>query len=340
MIMEEAVNAREGAPRVALDPDSRMLEAISRTNPENPFHTPAFARALARRGGRTVAFLAGDAGTTVGCTGLLTRGRVECDLRITSAPAAPANHPIWAAITTMARGQGGTRLRLQSFGSPATHLPALPGERDREQRREYVLTLAADAPPPALSTNHRRNVRRAQRSGISVAETVEPDAADLHAALIDQSMARRRERGEAVGGPTAADGFRDLLAAGAASLFQAQAADTTVLASLLILAAPRGAYYHSAGTSPAGMQAGAAHLLVTTAAERLAGRGVNRFNLGGAAFDAAGLARFKSGFGATVVTLEAATFDLADGPRRTLVWLARGLRAGCARVRGPLAVRS
>ncbi|MDZ7829160.1 MAG: GNAT family N-acetyltransferase [Halofilum sp. (in: g-proteobacteria)] len=317
-----------------LDPDEELLRAVAEAEPENPFHTPAFARARMRRGERAAAFLAAAAGESRGCTGFVAQGRIHRDLNIVSAPAIDADHPLWGAIEDFCGREGITRLRVQTFGSMARGIPSLGNELFRAPRREFVLALGPECPPLTLSSNHRRNVRRAERAGIEVHERDDPEAGETHATLIGASMSRRRHRGEGVSSETAADPFHHFLATGAGTVFQARDAQGTVLSSMLVLQSARGAYYHSAGTSPEGMKSGASQLLVATVAERLRDRGITRFNLGGAGEEQTGLARFKSGFRPETVELEAATFDVARGARRTLIGIAEGLRSQAARLRG------
>ena len=314
--------------RAELDPDAALLRAIAEAAPENPLHTPAFAHAQRLRGRRIVAFLVAAAQAAhVGCTGFIAQGRLHRDLEIPSAPAAEPDHPIWEAIGQFCSDTGVTRLRVQSLGSQNLRIPCLGRTLSRSARREYVMDLRTALQSAAFSSNHRRNVRRAQRSGICMAETADPTASETHVGLIDSSMSRRQEKGEQASTGTAPDSFRCLLQAGAGVIFQARTPEGAVVSSLLVLLSERGAYYHSAGTSPEGMRSGASQFLVAKAAELLRGRGMDVFNLGGAAAEQDGLARFKLGFGATPVELEAASFDVASGPRRGAVAIANGLRS-------------
>lgn len=120
-------------------------------------------------------------------------------------------------------------------------------------------------------------------------------------------MERREQRGESVPSVQPDPFDRALLVSRAAELFQAYDG-TSVLSSILVLRAPLGAYYQSAGTSPEGMELGASQFLISSVAAILQGEGMHLFNLGGAGDESPGLQRFKSGFGAHPVPLEAATF--------------------------------
>jgi len=325
--MSRAMTPADAATEARLDPGEALLRAVAESAPENPFVSPAYVRARMLRDERPVAFFAGSQTARVGCLGFVVTGRLHRDLNIISAPDAPADHPIWTAIGALCEGEGITRLRVQTFGSTGAAIPALGRERLRTPRREYVLALGPACPPLTLSSNHRRNMRRAERAGITVHETTDPVAADTHAELMDASMVRRQDRGEDVSAGTSPVAFRQFLSTEAATLFQARAPDDTVLSSVLVLLSARGAYYHSAGTSPEGMKAGASQLLIATAIERLRDRGITRFNLGGADDPESGLARFKLGFRPTTVELESAAFEMARGARRALIATAEGLRA-------------
>lgn len=194
-------------------------------------------------------------------------------------------------------------LRLRSYASPSVDLPdELAGSGIRE-REEFVLDLGED-PATLLDANHRRNVKRALAAGVSFDVTSDPSAVAVHLQLMRSSLHRRQQRGEAV--PVQLDGseIAALVAGGAGTLFRAVVGDE-VLSSILILRSAAGAYYHSAGTSPAGMERGTAHALVLQTAQALRTSGARVFNLGGASREAEGLRRFKLGFGARAVRLRA-----------------------------------
>jgi hypothetical protein len=135
-------------------------------------------------------------------------------------------------------------------------------------------------------------------------------------------MTRRSARGEAVPSVQRDALAEAFLATGVGELFQAVADGASPLSSILVLRSPVGAYYHSAGTSPEGMDRGASQFLIASTAEQLRSEGVLRFNLGGAGPESEGLQRFKAGFGARVVPLEAATCvfgtTLERGARRII----------------------
>ena len=90
-----------------------------------------------------------------------------------------------------------------------------------------------------LSSHHRARVKKARARGLTVRRAVSSDALDAHVALQSNSMARRRERHEAV--PHEISNAEDaaLLSNGAAVLYQAMSGDD-VASSLLIMRSRRG----------------------------------------------------------------------------------------------------
>lgn len=304
---------------VQVDPDRSLLRQIAELAPTNALLTPAYAQARSRRGDTPVAILSTDEDIRVGFTAFLVCAGAYHRLDIESAPDVAAGHPLWRAIRRFCATRRVIRIRVDSFGSSSTAIPTLGREVYRNARQEYVLDLDDRDLLSRLSTNHRRNVRRAQNMGLEVFERADPASVVTHEALIDRSKARRRDRGESIYRGMSDRELLDLLDVGAGTLFQAGRPGEAPLSSLLVLRSERGAYYHSAGTSPDGMVHGASQFLVASVAEQLKRQGIRQFNLGGAAEDQAGLARFKSGFGPRVVDLESACFDTATGLLR--LWL-------------------
>lgn len=323
----------EGMVTATVDPAEDTLRAIACSIPTNPFLTPGYARARIGLGATAVTLSSRVAGVEQGFTAFLATGRVHKRLDIPSAPAVDGEDPIWRAVVQYCMTTGVTRLNVQSFATTGGRIPTVGHEIRRRARREFVLDLGPDCPPLSMASNHRRNIARARKAGIRVIESADRAAADLHAALIGHSMQRRRQRGEDVSTQVLGASFLPFLETGAGTLFQALTPDDDVVSSILVLLARQGAYYHSAGTSPAGMAQGASQLLIAGVAERLRERGIVLFNLGGADPAESGLARFKAGFGARPVELEAATFDLTRGYRRIWTRALDSLRLGLARWR-------
>jgi hypothetical protein len=256
-------------------------------------------------------------------------------LEIPSLPAAwRAPDALWAAVRVAARRLHVWEIDAGSFCSRGAPLPPWPPEGGAvRERTEWLLDLANPGWTGAVSSNHRRNASKARKAGLEVVERGDAAVATAHTRLMAASMQRRDERGEAVPEIDAAEtrAVGALLAAGVATCFQARRGDE-LLSSLLVLRAPAGAYYQSAGTAPEGMALGASSLVVLEAAERLRAAGVERFNLGGAGPESAGLLRFKQGFGAVAVPLRAARYAVAPAVLR------RGWTAARLLVRDPRAL--
>jgi RimJ/RimL family protein N-acetyltransferase len=305
-------------------PTEGLLAELEALQPENPFATAKFFNASERLGLTTWVLGIRDAsgGLKSGCCGLMRVGRLNRSLQIPSLPFARLDSPFWSGLQEFCRAQRITVLSLDSFGSPSgSEIPPLGARFTSTGRQEFVLALGGDL-LPRVGSNHKRNIKKSQKAGVSAVRSSSLEAIRVHESLMRLSMDRRRSRGEDVAGGTD-DGSRDCAAyvqSGAGEFFQA-VREGTVLSSVLVLRSARGAYYQSAGTSPDGMSVGASHFLIYSIAMQLTAEGVTSFNLGGAD-EGSSLARFKEGFGASRVLLTSATCYV--GPRWKRV-AARGI---------------
>lgn len=307
-------------------PDERRIAEVAERNPRSPFEGVEYAAVRAALGETPCLFgLRSDGRLVAGCLAFLRGGAFSRRVEIKTVPRLPQDEPFWSGVRRFCRRHRVWELSVQSFAAEAVPVPKLPRELRRRERCEYLLDLSAADVPGALSTNHRRAVKRAERAGLGLRRSREASAADVHLALIGASLARRRERGEAVAAPRGGALVRELVRSGLGELFQSLEG-ATVLASVLVLRRSGVAYYQSAGTSPDGMGKGASPWLVREIAARLRADGDRIFNLGGAGPDNPGLQRFKSGFGASEVRLEAASFSTAPALARALRDAARGVR--------------
>ncbi len=291
-----------------LAPPVPLIDRVAATDPANPFHTSEYARACESLGDQPsfIGLCRGDE-VESGCIGFLSGSFLRRALLIPSLPGVSSPDVFWPGLLDLCRGLKVWRLQIDSYGSPAGDIPQLPGEVTRRQRQEYVLDLQHENPLSGASSQHRRNISRAVKAGLSIRRSREASACAQHLELMNASLERRAQRGEEV--ETDLQGARPgaLLASNAGELFQAVDGDR-VLSSMLVLRAKQGAYYESAGTSPDGMKMGASPFLVSSVAHVLKQEGCRVFNLGGATPDNPGLLRFKAGFGTREVALEAATF--------------------------------
>jgi hypothetical protein len=299
-----------------LDPAPDALAELAALAPESPFATPAYAAARAAAGYRVVRLgWRAEGRLAGGCLALARSGRLGGELEVPSAPAAPEG--FWEGLVAECRRRRWWRVDVATFGSAAgTRIPQLPGERERRARLEHVVALG-EFGPGSLSTNHRRSVKKARAAGVTFEVRREPAVAAAHVGLIDASMDRRAQRGEDVARGGEATRIAAFLEAGAGVCARAVRGEET-LSSVLVLLARKGAYYHSAGSSPEGMSSGASPFLLTETAAWLRDEGCLSFNLGGATAEEAGLYRFKRGFGGTEIALEALAVDLSPGWARLL----------------------
>ena len=305
-------------------PTEALCARVAARFAANPFCTPNFVAARAAGGQTPWIFWVGDAAEMLtGCTAFVDSGRLTRTLEIPSLPEGVDN-AFWTGVKTFCSDRRITDLVVNSFASSESVIPCLAHEVARRKRCEFVVHLDDGATAGTLAQGHRRSIKRAQNAGLQMRVRADPAACSDHAALMNASMHRRRSRGENVSSPVAVPALWPYVDRSAGMLYQA-VQNGMVLSSVLVLLARRGAYYHSAGTSVEGMALGASHFLIQRVAESLAAGGREVFNLGGA--DDAGLIRFKSGFGAVSVDLEAVSFSFGSALKRRIVGTLRDLRS-------------
>jgi Acetyltransferase (GNAT) domain len=287
---------------------------LTATETENPFCTSAYVAAMQNLGNDCwmVGTRQGEIVQGIAIA-LYRRGRISRTLEIPSLPEAAEDPAFWAGIYSLCRRLRVTDLIAGTFSSPQFCLPPLRGEVSRRERREYIISLNDENWDSSLSSNHKRNIKKASGAELTIrAAKGQSDLLAEHVRLMEQSLERRAARGESVlKSSTISEESRAYLDSGAGELYQATR-HGVVVSSILLLRSRHGAYYHSAGTSPEGMSVGASHFLVYSVCKELRKIGVCVFNLGGAPQDSS-LARFKAGFGAREISLAAACCYL--GPR-------------------------
>ena len=279
----------------ALPMNESVAAALGALAPDNPFATTAYLTARRKAGWAPWALVMMDAEGRIrrGCGAFVaTRGPFR-KLEIPSLPAEPLESLFWDVLRDFCDRQTVTKLELETFDSPTgVEIPRL-GSCTYRTRCEFTLDLEGDL-YAQLTNRHRANIKRAEKAGLVVRRTRSADAVEVHQALIGRSLDRRRSRGEDVPIVDSPLDAITLLECGAGDLYQALAGDT-VLSSVLVLRAPLGAYGHSTGTSPEGMQVGASHYLIHTVSNLLRAEGVQTLNFG-AADEGSGLARLQTGF--------------------------------------------
>ena len=307
------------------NPSERVRAALEALHPENPFCNQAYSRAIEDIGSEVFSLLLTHQGELAdGCYGFVSRGKLSSRMEISSAPA--TGEPIfWNGVLDACKINGITNLEVLSFGSPSVLLPRLEGEQSRAPRVEYTIDLPGRDLLMTLSATHRQRVRKAEKTGVTIERNCGKDAVITHWALMEQSMSRRKERGEEVPESVQQQFHAALVERGAAELFQARLNGEAVSSGLTLKSA-RGAYYHSSGTTREGMQFGASHLLIHRISVFLQAEQFVSLNLGGADPES-GLADFKKHFGARAVPLQAASFDTANLLQKGVMSILRQIRS-------------
>ena len=314
-----------------LSDDRDGHERLALTGPQNPFLAPEWGEARRSRGDQVIGYaVEGEEGLVGGALGVLRPGFIRRGLEIESVPRIDdptASEVFWIGLGAWCSTHGVTDLVANTFASGAgATIPPLPGEILRSPRWEFVLPLQGEELRGRLRKSHRNRVNRGAREGLSVSRSTLPDALEGHLEAVFGSRARRRDRGEDVGGATDPDYFQAFVDAGAGEYFQAVCPEGRVLSWILVLFAEEGAYTHSSGATPEGMERSAAHFLRFEMSERLRADGLSVLHMGGVSDPASGLAEYKRGFGGTTVKLEKVSCYLGSAVRKkasTLVDLVR-----------------
>jgi len=308
------------------DFQSEACSELASLDPLNPFRTTAYASAMNSLGKEPWLFYSKENGRVIhGCWGFLETGRLSRTLDIPSAPNLTRLDPFWIHLSDFCRQHRVSHLSIQTFASTKAEIPTMEGEIERRSRVEHYLDLRNPDMWSMLSTNHLRNLRKAKKACVELERSTTSEACQDHVRLQNASMERRSSRGEQVSADAQVRTTVALIEHRAGELFRAKC-EGVVLSSILILRSSKGAYYHTAGTSPEGMAVGASHFLIWQIAEALRADGIEQFNLGGADSNNPGLERFKKGFGPREERLETASFYLASPLRRSITAAIRALK--------------
>lgn len=303
------------------DPSEEACRCLEETAPTNPFQTGPYLDAMRRQGYQCWILSVRQEDRLIGgCYASMKSGWVNRQLQIDSIPSfdhTEEHDAFWSGLAVFCAEHQVSFLRINSFGSSSALIPPFEHEVQRTGRYEFVLVLENSDLWSLLSSNHKRNIRRALKSGVAVRKASTEGACRQHADLMNQSMERRSNRGEAVAAEEDIGPCVALVQGMVGEIYQAIHADT-VISSILVLKSGQGAYYHSAGTSPEGMSLGASHLLIHECCKYLQEQRLEVFNLGGSAERGSGLARFKSGFGSEAVELESAEVFVGGTFKKTL----------------------
>lgn len=294
------------------DADEARLGQLADRNPENPFVTSAFVRGQSLLG--FTPYLLGLCTAEemqTGCIGSLKKGRMTSSFDIRLLPDVAADSMFWPGLIRACKAMRVWDLTVYTVTHRPDPIPLLGPVTSEETGTEFFLRLGEKPDASSLGSNHRRNLVKAEKSGLAMRRTSSPDAITTHVLLMNLSMERRHERGEEVAVNIRQIYYRQMLSSGAGEFFQAVHSDGSVLSSIFLLRSAAGSYYQSAGTSPQGMKLGASPFLIWRTAELLRHEGVTCFSLGGTPPDNTGLLRFKSSFGGEAVPFQTRTYSLA-----------------------------
>lgn len=213
------------------------------------------------------------------------------------------------------REAGAAEVVMDSYDARWT--PRLRTASTEVHREEYTIPL--DGTPEErlarCASNHRRNIRKGDRSGWQLRRHAGEDAGRVLERVQAGARVRAAGRGAPITAPpvvSVADAGIPSRSAWGITVFGAWASDELLGAMMVGWAGGRG-YYVAGGGTPAGYQAGAGAWLHWRIAETLAGEGFTDYNLGGGPMEPAddtGLRRFKRGFGSTEADCWGATWRL------------------------------
>lgn len=255
----------------------------------------------------------------------------------------PPRHSVFPSLPALAHGVdraaalGALRTALDRAGLAAAELGSFdaaytPGAATR---LEFLVQLPPDGEiASGLSTQLRRNVRRAEREGATLRLLTGPEATRAVLA-VQQSTSERAAALARRFDPVTDTAWQQHLAAAlplppaGLAVFAAERG-AELLAAVLVGWAGRRAFYAVGGSTPAGYDGGAAPWLQVQVARVLADTGMATYNLGGTPREAAdpahpahGLYRYKTGFGAEVVELGGLEWTLRPGHIRLHTLLSR-----------------
>lgn len=295
------------------EPSAELIEKIAGMNPENPFATNGYIEAKRRGGCSPVAILIRrQSEIKDACFAFVRRGWLNASLEIVSLPILSKPDLFWDGLGNFCRQERVSFLSVNSFASPEADIEMLDGETARRKRVEFRLNLESGDIWEAVSKRHKRRIRKAEKAGLEIRSSSDLKSCTDHAARVNRSLQRLRDRGDAVGRDVDAGEIRALVRSGSGIIYSAER-DGEVLSSLLVLRSEKGAYFQTSATSEVGRSCGASHFLCFEVGRKLQSENVRVFNLGGADESSGGLRQFKSDFGTCRVELESAEFHLG-GP--------------------------
>jgi lipid II:glycine glycyltransferase (peptidoglycan interpeptide bridge formation enzyme) len=253
-----------------------------------------------------------------------TVGRLNTNIRV-SMSCYPDNNDssLWSALLDFAKKERATSIDIEVISSAAPEIPRLDNEISRQVASAYVLDFSK---PNSISSNHRRNIQKAEKNNVRLIKQQLSDAVKSHLVVCEASGERRATRGENVAYLPEEENVRRLLEdPRSAAVYQA-AIDKKVVSSMIVVFVGEYAFFDTAGSSPEGMGFGASHYLMSKVIDELRAADLKAFNLGLGTESRAGLGRYKAGFGANRYFVETVSVDTSSIGRRAILNLAARIR--------------
>jgi len=290
------------------DPSDSLCTKIEQLAPEIPYYTRKYRDAL-QMCGRDVWVLGSesDGQLVCGCLGEVNVGRLRKHLHVQSTPS-KGDEGFWSGLSAFCRQQKITTLSLGTIGTNPK-IPRISRLQSEKSRCEYWVDLQAPDFEMTLRPQQRRVLRKARKKGLEVRVPTTSAGLATHNLLTQESLRRRRDRGEDIPLFDESELPRALVESGVARIYECTFAGE-VLGSVIITVSEKGVHGYSAGYSKNGMKLGAAVFLSVATFEAMRLETKDVFNLGDAPPDS-GLAVFKRGLGARQHESRSRTFDTA-----------------------------
>jgi hypothetical protein len=295
-----------------------LLGLLEHANPVDCYCTKAYRDAVVSSGREAFALsIFSNSELLYGCLAEYSQGRLSRGLHIQSTPSL-ACQVFWDGLRAVCKKLKITHLSLGTLGS-CPNIPSLGFVLNERSREEYWVDLTVENLEALLRKQQRVVYKRAVSAGMSMRQVSGADAMRRHKAFTDNSLGRRRARGESIPFFESNDFSSALIKSGAGQMFEALLGDT-VLGSVIVTVSKSGAHGYSAGYSKEGMTSGASVFLYLSSYIYLKDNGKTVFNLGDAPPDS-GLASFKKGLGGVPHSSITKEFHMAGALHRNLLSL-------------------
>lgn len=216
------------------------------------------------------------------------------------------------ALEGFARETGAVEIEFGPYQSNCPRQIIESRNYDIQDYLEFPVALDPDQSElmAGLSSERRRTIRKAKKSGLTVEIRSSRDDLLLLHSLQQRTKVRAQSRGESFTGfqQSHLDAYEKLLSSNNATLFVASDNADPVSAAL-VLHFNRESHYLFGGTNEAGYKCGASPYVLWTALLHAKSIGSTKFNLGGVRGDMRdksspffGLYRFKRGYGASEIS--------------------------------------